>query len=137
MNSKKNKSNPFSNYSEEQIEYLVKSNDDLDLEEALMRSKAKEEKKLDFIEDKFQKRPYKRLIKSPTEILNRTLFFVFIGTFLYTFFLIYLNNKFWFFLYLISSFSCILYTPNRKAIKELIAAWPNIEDILRNRSLWK
>ena len=40
-------------------------------------------------------------------------------------------------LYLASSFSCIFYTPNRKALKELIAAWPNIEDLIKGRSMWR
>ena len=26
---------------------------------------------------------------------------------------------------------------NRKALKELIAAWPNIEDLIKGRSLWR
>ena len=33
--------------------------------------------------------------------------------------------------------SCVFYTPNRKALKELIAAWPNIEDLIKGRSLWR
>ena len=45
------------------------------------------------------------------------------------------ENKIWFLLYLASAFSCILYTPNRKALKELIAAWPNVEDRIKGRSL--
>ena len=37
----------------------------------------------------------------------------------------------------VSALSCVFYTPNRKALKELIAAWPNIEDLIKGRSLWR
>ena len=80
---------------------------------------------------------YYRLKRTPLEIINRLLFFSFIGSFLFSFFLAYTENKIWFILYIVSAFSCIFYTPNRKALKELIAAWPNIEDIIRGRSLWR
>ena len=76
-----------------------------------------------------------RLKRTPLEIINRLLFFSFIGSFIFSFFLAYTENKIWFLLYIVSSFSCILYTPNRKALKELIAAWPNIEDLIKGRSL--
>jgi len=84
-----------------------------------------------------QEKKYNRLKRTPLEIVNRLFFFFFIGSFLFSFFLSYKENKIWFILYLISAFSCIFYTPNRKAIKELIAAWPNIEDIIKGRSLWR
>ena len=84
-----------------------------------------------------QKLRFYRLKRTPLEIINRLFFFFFIGSFLFTFFLAYSQNKTWFIIYLISSFSCIFYTPNRKALKELIAAWPNIEDLIKGRSLWK
>jgi len=80
---------------------------------------------------------YYRLKRTPLEIINRLLFFSFVGSFIFSFFLAYLENKIWFLLYIVSAFSCILYTPNRKALKELIAAWPNIEDLIKGRSLWK
>ena len=80
---------------------------------------------------------FSRLKKTPLEIINRLLFFFFIGSFVFSFFLAYLQSKIWFIFYLISAFSCIFYTPNRKAIKELIAAWPNIEDLIKGRSLWR
>ena len=80
---------------------------------------------------------YYRLKRSSLEIINRLLFFSFVGSFIFSFFLAYTENKIWFFLYIISAFSCILYTPNRKALKELIAAWPNIEDLIKGRSLWR
>ena len=77
-----------------------------------------------------------RLKRTPLEVINRLFFFFFIGSFIFSFFLAYSENKVWFIVYLISAFSCILYTPNRKALKELIAAWPNIEDLIKGRSLW-
>ena len=80
---------------------------------------------------------YYRLKRTPLEIINRLLFFSFVGSFIFSFFLAYRENKIWFFTYIVSAFSCILYTPNRKALKELIAAWPNIEDLIKGRSLWR
>ena len=78
-----------------------------------------------------------RLKRTPLEIINRLLFFFFVGSFMFSFFLAYTENKVWFILYIASAFSCIFYTPNRKALKELIAAWPNIEDLIKGRSLWR
>ena len=80
---------------------------------------------------------YYRLKRTPLEIINRLLFLSFVGSFIFSFFLAFTENKIWFLLYIVSSFSCILYTPNRKALKELIAAWPNIEDLIKGRSLWR
>ena len=71
------------------------------------------------------------------EIINRLLFFFFIGSFIFSLFLIYSENKIWFIFYVLSALSCIIYTPNRKALKELIAAWPNVEDLIKGRSLWR
>tara|TARA_Y100001970_G_scaffold286200_1_gene407805 strand:+ start:695 stop:1078 length:384 start_codon:yes stop_codon:yes gene_type:complete len=90
----------------------------------------------DFNPDK-QKLRFYRLKRTPLEVINRLFFFFFIGSFLFSFFLAYSQNKTWFLIYLISAFSCIFYTPNRKALKELIAAWPNIEDLIKGRSLWR
>ena len=78
-----------------------------------------------------------RLKRTPLEIINRLLFFSFVGSFIFSFFLSYTENKAWFILYIVSAFSCIFYTPNRKVLKELIAAWPNIEDLIKGRSLWR
>ena len=78
-----------------------------------------------------------KLKKTSLEVINRIFFFIFIGSFIFSFFLAYSENKIWFLLYLIGTFSCIFYTPNRKAIKELIAAWPNIEDLIKGKSLWR
>ena len=80
---------------------------------------------------------YYRLKRTPLEIFNRLLFFSFVGSFVFSFFLAYKENKIWFILYLASAFSCIFYTPNRKSLKELIAAWPNIEDLIKRRNLWR
>ena len=80
---------------------------------------------------------YYRLKRTSLEIINRIFFFTFVGSFIFSFFLAYRENKIWFLLYISSAFSCIFYTPNRKALKELIAAWPNIEDLIKGRSLWR
>ena len=84
-----------------------------------------------------KKTKFYRLKRTPLEILNRTFFFFFIGSFLFSLFLAYSESKLWFILYVISALSCIFYTPNRKALKELIAAWPNIEDLIKGKSLWR
>ena len=91
------------------------------------------------IDEKFNKKQKKlsKFKRTPLEIINRLLFFLFLGSFIFSFISVYYENKTWFILYVISAFSCVFYTPNRKALKELIAAWPNIEDIIRGRSLWK
>ena len=88
-------------------------------------------------EDIERKNRLSRIKKTPLEIINRLLFFLFIGSFIFSFISVYSENKTWFVFYVISAFSCVFYTPNRKALKELIAAWPNIEDIIRVRSLWR
>ncbi len=92
------------------------------------------EKNIGYIEKKSK---FSRIKKTPLEIINRLLFFLFLGSFLFSFVSVYIENKVWFIFYIISAFSCIFYTPNRKALKELIAAWPNVEDIIKGRSLWK
>ena len=91
------------------------------------------------IDEKFNKKQKKlsKFKRTPLEIINRLLFFFFLGSFIFSFISVYYENKIWFIFYVISAFSCIFYTPNRKALKELIAAWPNVEDIIRGRSLWK
>ena len=91
------------------------------------------------IDDKFNGRNSKlsKFKRTPLEIINRLLFFLFLGSFIFSFISVYYENKTWFIFYVISAFSCVFYTPNRKALKELIAAWPNVEDIIRGRSLWK
>ena len=111
----------------------------------LKYEKVLEEETINSYESKFQKDveedskkiKFYRLKRTPLEILNRTFFFFFIGSFLFSLFLAYSESKLWFILYLISALSCVFYTPNRKALKELIAAWPNIEDLIKGRSLWR
>lgn len=78
-----------------------------------------------------------RLKRTPLEVVNRLFFFFFIGSFLFSLFLAYSESKLWFILYVISAVSCVFYTPNRKALKELIAAWPNIEDLIKGKSMWR
>jgi len=126
-------SEPLDNLTDEQLSELVRSNDALDKEEARILKEEKEEEE----RRKSAKKPFRRLKKSPVEICNRSLFFVFIVSFLASFTSIYAENRWWFYLYLISTFSCIFYIPNRRALKELLDAWPNIEDLIKNRSLWK
>ena len=124
MKNKKDKSDPIDNLEYEQV-----------LEEEIINS----------FESKFQKdtEPNKKKIKlyrlkrTPLEIVNRLFFFFFIGSFLFSLFLAYSESKLWFIFYLISALSCVFYTPNRKALKELIAAWPNIEDLIKGKSLWR
>ena len=107
--------------------------------------KVLEEEIINSYESKFQrdteedskKIKFYRLKRTPLEILNRTFFFFFIGSFLFSLFLAYSESKLWFILYVISALSCVFYTPNRKALKELIAAWPNIEDLIKGRSMWR
>ncbi len=122
MSSKENNTNSTNN-----LDY-----DDI-LEEEIISS---DENKYGADVDLKNKRFY-RLRRTFLEIINRLLFFSFVGNFIFSFFLAYKENKTWFLLYIISAFSCIFYTPNRKAIKELIAAWPNIEDLIKGRSLWR
>ena len=128
-------SEPLDNLSSKEIEEIVRSNDDLDQEKARIIKEEIEAQR--FSKKKASKGLLRRLMKSPLEVLNRSLFFVFTGSFIFSFVSVYSINKWWFIFYVVSAFSCILYTPNRQAIKELIAAWPNIEDLLKKRSLWK
>jgi len=107
--------------------------------------KVLEEEIINSYESKFQKdteqdskkTKFYRLKRTPLEILNRTFFFFFIGSFLFSLSLAYSESKLWFILFVLSALSCVFYTPNRKALKELIAAWPNIEDLIKGRSMWR
>ena len=131
----KKDSEPLDNLSSQQIEDIVRSNEILDQEnERLIKEEIDAQR---ISRTKSKKRFLRRLRRSPLEVINRSLFFVFIGSFIFSFVSVYSINKLWFVFYVISAFSCVLYTPNRQALKELIAAWPNIEDLLKNRSLWK
>ena len=121
---KKDKSDPIDNLEYEKV-----------LEEEIINSyesKFLKDTQLDKKKTKFY-----RLQRTPLEILNRSFFFFFIGSFLFSLFLAYSESKLWFILYVISALSCVFYTPNRKALKELIAAWPNIEDLIKGRSMWR
>ncbi len=136
MAARKKESDPLDNLSSQEIEEIVRSNEILDQEnERLIREEEIEAQR--FSKTKSTKRLLRRLRRSPLEVINRLLFFVFIGSFIFSFVSVYSINKLWFIFYVISAFSCVLYTPNRQALKELIAAWPNIEDLLKKKSLWK
>ena len=124
MSSKKKNSNPTGNIDYQEI-----------LEEEIINSYVNKFEGESYINTKDKR--YYRLKRTPLEIINRLFFFFFIGSFIFSFFLVYSENKVWFIIYLVSAFSCIFYTPNRKALKELIAAWPNIEDLIKGRSLWR
>ena len=124
MINKKDQSDPIDNLEYEKV-----------LEEEIINSYESKFKK-DTEEDS-KKIKFYRLKRTPLEILNRTFFFFFIGSFLFSLFLAYSESKLWFILYVISAFSCVFYTPNRKALKELIAAWPNVEDLIKGRSMWR
>ena len=124
MSSKENSPNPTTNLDYEEI-----------VEEEIISSYEKKFEANTYINKKDNR--YYRLKRTPLEVINRLLFFSFVGSFIFSFFLAYTENKIWFLLYIVSAFSCILYTPNRKALKELIAAWPNVEDRIKGRSLWR
>ena len=124
---------------------MIKKNDQSDPIDNLEYEKVLEEEIINSYESKFlkdtqldtKKTKFYRLRRTPLEILNRIFFFFFIGSFLFSLFLAYSESKLWFILYVISALSCVFYTPNRKALKELIAAWPNIEDLIKGRSMWR
>jgi len=124
MINKKDSSDPIDNLEYEKVleEEIINS-----YESKLQKVSESERKKVKFY----------RLKRTPLEIVNRLFFFFFIGSFLFSLFLAYSESKLWFILYVISALSCVFYTPNRKALKELIAAWPNIEDLIKRRSLWR
>jgi len=122
MINKKDQSEPIDNLEYEKV-----------LEEEIINSY--ESKFLKDTQLETKKTKFYRLKRTPLEILNRTFFFFFIGSFLFSLFLAYSESKLWFILYVISALSCVFYTPNRKALKELIAAWPNIEDLIKGRSM--
>ena len=124
MINKKDQSDPINDLEYEKI-----------LEEEIINSY--ESKFLKDSEPVRKKTKFYRLKRTPLEILNRTFFFFFIGSFLFSLFLAYSESKLWFIFYVASALSCVFYTTNRKALKELIAAWPNIEDLIKGRSMWR
>ena len=132
MSSINKDSDPLDDFTEEQLANLDKSINTLDQEEKRWIQEQRE-----VAARRLTKTPFRRLRKSPLEIINRLLLFFFLGSFFFSFVFIYSINLWWFLGYLGSAFSCILYPPNRRALKELIAAWPNVEDLIKNRSLWR
>ena len=124
---------------------MINKKDSIDPIDNLEYEKILEEEIINSYESKFLKETeqdkkqtkFYRLKRTPLEVVNRLFFFFFIGSFLFSLFLAYSESKLWFILYVISALSCIFYTPNRKALKELIAAWPNIEDLIKGRSMWR
>ena len=132
MSSINKDSDPLDDFTEEQLANLDKSINTLDQEEKRWSQEQREA-----IEKRVTRTPLRQLRKPPLEIINRLLLFFFLGSFFFSFVSIYAINLWWFLGYLGSAFSCILYPPNRRALKELIAAWPNLEDLIKNRSLWR
>ena len=124
MINKKDQSDPIDNLEYEKVleEEIINSYESIFLKDT---------------EEDIKKNRFYRLKRTPLEILNRLFFFFFIGSFIFSLFLAYSESKLWFILYVMSALSCVFYTPNRKALKELIAAWPNIEDLIKGRSLWR
>ena len=124
---------------------MINKKDSSDPIDTLEYEKVLEEEIINSYVSKFQKDTeenskkikFYRLKRTPLEILNRSFFFFFIGSFLFSLFLAYSESKLWFILYVVSALSCVFYTPNRKALKELIAAWPNIVDLIKGRSMWR
>ena len=104
MTANKESSDSFTNVTEEKLSELVKANDALDQEETRIRNEEIEEEE----KRRSEKKPFRRLRKSPLEILNRSLFLLFLGSFLFSFVSVYATSRWWFFWYLISAFSCIL-----------------------------
>ncbi len=132
MSTKKD-SEPLENLTKEQFATLGKSIEALDADEKRWMQEKSEEEKI----RRLKKIPFMRFRKSSLEIINRLLLIFFLGSFLFSFVSVFALNRWWFLGYVLSAFSCVLYLPNRKALKELIAAWPNIEDLLKKRSFFR
>jgi len=116
-------------FTDEQIAELGESINTLDQEEArIIKEDIEDEERR-----KLANKPFRRLRKSPLEIINRSLLLIFLASFLSSFISVYSLNRWWFFWYVISAFSCILYSPNRKALKELLDGWQNLEELLKSR----
>ncbi|WP_320664604.1 DUP family protein [Prochlorococcus sp. MIT 1223] len=128
---------PFGNISNDQIADIVNSNNELDDEAARFIQEERDEEKRLVYERKYLNRHFLRLRKSPLEIINRSLLLFFLVSFIFSFIIIFRVSNLWFCVYILSTFSCVFYTPNRKTIKELISAWPNIQDLLSKNGLWK
>ena len=133
MTSNNNNFDPLEDFTKEQFSSLGKSIEALDEDEKRWNQQIIEDEETRRSEEK----SFRRLRKSSLEVINRLFFFFFLGSFLFSFVSVYLISRLWFIFYVFSAFSCVLYLPNRKALKELIAAWPNIQDIIRGKSLWR
>jgi len=100
---------------------MINKKDQSDPIDNLEYKKVLEEEIINSYESKFlkdtelpqKKTKFYRLKRSPLEIVNRTFFFFFIGSFLFSLFLAYSESKLWFILYILSALSCVFYTPNR------------------------
>ena len=91
----KKNSEPLDNLSSKEIEDIVRSNEILDQEnERLIQEEEIEAQR--FSKTKSTKRLLRRLRRSPLEVINRSLFFVFIGSFIFSFVSVYSINKLWF-----------------------------------------
>ncbi len=133
MTSNNNNFDPLEDFTKEQFSSLGKSIEALDEDEKRWNQQIREDEETRRSEEK----SFRRLRKSSLEVINRLFFFFFLGSFLFSFVSVYLISRWWFIIYVFSAFSCVLYLPNRKALKELIAAWPNIQDIISGKSLWR
>ena len=93
----KKDSEPLDNLSSQEIEDIVRSNEILDQEnERLIKEEEEEIEAQRFSKTKSTKRLLRRLRRSPLEVINRSLFFVFIGSFIFSFVSVYSINKLWF-----------------------------------------
>ena len=96
---------------------MINKKDQNDPIDNLEYEKVLEEEIINSYESKFlkdtksdkKKTKFYRLKRSPLEIVNRTFFFFFLGSFLFSLYLAYLESKLWFILYVISALSCIFY----------------------------
>jgi len=101
----KKASEPLDNLSSQEIEDIVRSNEILDQENERLIKEEEEIEAQRFSKTKSRKRLFRRLRRSPLEVINRSLFFVFIGSFIFSFVSVYSINKLWFIFYVISAFS--------------------------------
>ena len=120
---------PLESFTPQQIADLGQSINTLEQEEKRILQEEQEDEKI----RKFKNKPFRRLRASPIEVINRSLFFVFLSGFFFSFFSVYAISRWWLCIYIMSLFSCILYTPNRKALKELLDASLNIADLIKGR----
>ena len=78
MASKEEGFDPFVNFNEEKLSEIVKASDALDQAESRRRNEENEEEE----KRRSEKKPFRRLRKSPLEIFNRSLFLLFLGSFI-------------------------------------------------------